>query len=93
MDNQLQQFLHDANKQIDALLMEKLRLLGIYKEDIVADRGEDKLRFRKALIYETPTEVHEEYSAIGIILFWVKWSKGEITIIETDKDETTMDRS
>jgi hypothetical protein len=93
MDPQLQSFLHNAYKQIDEILMEKLHLVGIYKDDVFNPALATVLHLKKAIVYETPTEVHEEYSAKGITLFNVIWKQGEIIIFDTSIDETTLDRS
>jgi hypothetical protein len=91
-DKALLEFMANANKQIEQILIEKLSLIGVYKEDITNPLLKPSLKLVKAIIYETPTEVREQYSAKGITLFTVIWKTSECTVLQTNIDETTMDR-
>lgn len=77
----LDEFMQEANSRIERTLIEKLRLLGYTKEDILGDVP-NKPTMKKYLLEQRHNFVHEEYTVNGIRLFEVTWTPGEVTIID-----------
>jgi hypothetical protein len=88
MKDPVEKFIHDCNIRIDAMLKEKLRLLGITIQDVKEDKA--SLNLKKIQRQEGNTLI-EEFSAKGIRLFTVIWSEATCILKETDIDETEMD--
>lgn len=79
-------FFHKANTQIDIHLKRRLHLLGIYPDNL----KDPSNKLRKMIVEETDEYIKEEYSAMGILLFWVVWSKERCDIYDPEIDEADL---
>jgi hypothetical protein len=83
MKQTAEEFMREAKKQIEMLLVEKLKLLGYFPEDVLSGDPSRKPDMKRYVIYEDLVRLHEEYTVNGIRLFEVKWSKGNVEIIDS----------
>lgn len=90
MDRHVEEFLHEANTRIEDALTDKLRLLGYPKHTVKAAIASGELKLVQALLYNQPDYVKEEYSANGILLFWVEWTTDKVNLIDPIIDEKDL---
>lgn len=90
MNKEVEEFLHEANTRIENVLTDKLRLLGFPKATFKESMLIGELKLVKAILCNTPEYVKEEYSANGILLFWVEWTSERVNLIDPIIDEKDL---
>jgi hypothetical protein len=85
INNELNGFQERKRMEINRLVVDKLKTLGITLEDLKQDK--DKFSPVNALNYEEG-KVTEQYDVMGIHLLTVEWEGIDCRIIHPEIDET-----
>ncbi len=78
----LSEFMKESNSRIERMLLDKMRLIGYYKDDILSKDPDIKPDMKRYVLEQREDYVHEEYAVNGIRLFNVEWSPGECIITD-----------